>query len=110
MLELEAEHGSFGTYIAEWPVADIIGLHRDLARRGARLGGLSGQWVLRALGKDTFVLSWDTVAALERARIIDSGPASMRAQNAIQTAFNEWSAETGRPLCQISRILSMSID
>lgn len=36
----EEQHSSFGAFIADWPVADIIGLWRLLAKRGARLGGV----------------------------------------------------------------------
>jgi hypothetical protein len=28
----------------------------------------------------------------------------------VQKAFNGWAAETGRPLCQLSRILAFSVD
>ncbi len=41
ILDIRQEQGGFGTFIADWPVADIIGLWRLLAKRGARLGGRS---------------------------------------------------------------------
>jgi hypothetical protein len=28
----------------------------------------------------------------------------------VQSAFNEWAAETGRPLCQLSLILAASVE
>ena len=55
VLDLRAEYGSVGNLIADWPVDDIIGLWRLLAKRGAQLGGLSAPRLLRMVGKDTWV-------------------------------------------------------
>ena len=57
------EHGSFGIFLATWPADDQIGLTAWLGRNGSRLGGNTGQYLLRWLGGDTFVLSPDMVAA-----------------------------------------------
>ena len=110
VLEIEQSHGSFGRYVADWPVEDIVGLHHELKKRGSRLGGRTGQFFLRAVGKDTFVLARDVVGALIRGGIVDRNPTSRRDLQAVQDAFNHWRAESGRPLCEISRILSCSID
>src|SRR6185436_20160875 len=56
------EHGSFGKMLAQWPSADEVGLIDLLAKRGERLGGNTGQMLLRFLGWDGFVLSRDVVA------------------------------------------------
>jgi 3-methyladenine DNA glycosylase Tag len=53
------EHGSFAKFVSEWPSDDIIGLWAYLKRHGARLGGNTGPYALRTLGKDTFLLSED---------------------------------------------------
>lgn len=110
ILEVEKSHGSFGQYVAAWPVTDIVGLHADLKKRGSRLGGRTGQFFLRRVGKDTFCLTRDVVGALARQGIVDRQPTSRRDLRQVQAAFNEWQQQSGRPLCEISRILSCSID
>src|SRR5262245_50908095 len=57
--DIAREHGSFGKFLAEWPADDQIGLLELLAKRGARLGGRTGQYFLRFIGKDCFVTSPD---------------------------------------------------
>lgn len=110
VLQVEREQKSFGRYLADWPVDDIIGLHADLKRRGSRLGGRTGQFFLRRVGKDTFCLSRDVVGALIRQKVVEKNPTAKRDLTAVQAAFNEWREQSGRPLCEISRILSCSIE
>lgn len=110
ILQIERECKSFGRYLADWPVDDIIGLHADLKKRGSRLGGRTGQFFLRRIGKDTFCLSRDVVGALIRQQVVDKNPTARRDLAAVQAAFNEWREQSGRPLCEISRILSCSIE
>ena len=38
IVDIAAEHGSFGRFIADWPATDQIGLLDFLTKRGARLG------------------------------------------------------------------------
>ena len=110
VLAIEQEHGPFGRYIANWPVEDITGLHETLKKRGSRLGGRTGQFFLRMMGKDTFVLARDVVGALVRGGVVDRNPTAKRDLKLVQAAFNQWREESARPLCQISRVLSYSID
>ncbi|RMF98272.1 MAG: 3-methyladenine DNA glycosylase [Gammaproteobacteria bacterium] len=110
LLSLEQEHGSAAAWLADWPESDLVGLLLALKKRGSRLGGRTGQFFLRAIGKDTFCLTRDVVGALVQQGVIDREPASQRALREVQAAFNQWRAESGRPLCQISRILACSID
>src|SRR5260221_7464742 len=65
--EIAREHGSFGKFLAKWPSADEIGLLDLLAKRGSRLGGNTGQMLLRFVGWDGFVTSKDVVACLREA-------------------------------------------
>ena len=83
---------------------------RALAKRGAQLGGLSAPRLLRMVGKDTWVATDDVVAALKAQGIIDKAPTSQRDQAAVQTAFNQWHAESGRPLCQLSMMLAYTVN
>lgn len=104
------EHGSFGKFIAAWPADDQIGLTTYLAKHGSRLGGNTGQYFLRWLEWDTFVVSADMAAALRDAGLdIAENPTSKRDLEKIQAQINQWSAETGLPRRHISRILAMSI-
>lgn len=103
------EHGSFGRFLAAWPADDQTGLMAWLARSGSRLGGNTGQYLLRWLGWDAFILSGDVVAALRESGLdISANPTSKRELQAIQQQINAWVAETGLPRMHISRILALS--
>ena len=108
--EIAAEHGSFGKFLAAWPATDIAGLLDLLAKRGARLGGMTGQYLLRFLGKDTFITSRDVVACLRDSGLdIAENPTSKRDLRRIQDRFNAWAKATRLPLTHLSRICAMSI-
>ena len=107
--EVRDSHGSFGSYLADWPTDDIVGLWLDLKKRGERLGGQTGRFFLRFIGKDTPVLSADVVKALVQQKVVDKEPTSRKALAELQAAFNTWAQESGRPLCQISRVLACSV-
>ncbi len=110
ILDVAREKGSFGALIADWPVSDIVGLWRYLAKHGNQLGGLSAPRFLRMVGKDTFVPTEDVVAALKAQEIIDKNPTSLRDLARVQAAFNQWQAESGRPLCQLSMMLAFTVN
>lgn len=110
IVELIREHGSASRFFADWPAVDLVGLLETLHRRGSRLGGTTAQYFLRGMGKDSFILSGDVVAALIREGVIDRPPGSKSSMRRIQAAFNDWMAESGRSLTQISRVLAMSVE
>lgn len=104
------EHGSFGKFLANWPADDQIGLTTYLGKHGNRLGGATGQYFLRWVGWDTFVVSGDMAAALRDAGLdIAESPTSKRDLAKVQWQINAWADETGLARMHISRILSMSI-
>jgi len=108
--DIAQEHGSFGKFLAAWPATDQIGLLDVLAKQGARLGGRTGQFFLRFIGKDCFVLSMDVVACLRDAGLdIAENPSSKSDLRKVQEQFNAWMEETGLPLTHLSRICAMSI-
>lgn len=107
--ELSRQHGGFGRFLAGWPVTDIVGLWTLLKKEGAQLGGNSGAYFLRMVGKDTFMLTDDVVTALKAQGVVDRKPSAQRDLKQVQAAFNQWHAESGRPMCQISRLLARSI-
>ncbi|SQF99886.1 DNA-3-methyladenine glycosylase I [Paucimonas lemoignei] len=110
ILDIEQEHGSFGAFIAQWPVNDITGLWQYLAKHGNQMGGLSSPRFLRMVGKDTFIPTWDVVAALNAQKIVDRVPTSKRDQAIVQQVFNQWQSESGRPLCQLSAMLAFTVN
>ncbi|MFT5032935.1 MAG: 3-methyladenine DNA glycosylase Tag [Bermanella sp.] len=110
VLDLQRSHGGVGAFLAEWPVDDITGLWAYLKKHGSRLGGNSGQYFLRFMGKDTFILSRDVCHALKLHGLIDrENPTSQRDLRKIQECFNEMREESGWQLCQLSRMLAFSI-
>jgi 3-methyladenine DNA glycosylase Tag len=96
ILDIAHEHGSFGKLLADWPVT--------------QLGGLSAPRFLRMAGKDTFIPSDDVVAALKAQEIVDKAPTSQKDLAAVQAAFNAWHEQSGRPLCQLSMMLSYTVN
>jgi len=110
MITIADEHGSFGAWLAGWPVSDIAGLWDALAKRFTQMGGNSGPMFLRMVGKDTFILTPSVRAALQNWGAVAAAPKNRRDHEAIQACFNAWSAETGRPLCQLSLILAASTE
>lgn len=108
---LAREHGSAVRFLLDWPSTDLVGLYDLLAKRGDRLGGSTGQYVLRSIGKDNFIISRDVVACLKEAGVAISRDGSGKAERkAIQAAFNQWAEETGLPMSHLSVIAAQSID
>ena len=109
--ELAEEHGSAARFFADWPESDIVGLWDVLQTRGSRLGGFTGPFVLRHIGKDTPMLTDSVLQALRREGVVDAKrPGSQAALRRIQDAFNAWRDESGRALCELSQILALSVD
>jgi len=106
VLDVAEEYGSFAKFIADWPGDNIVGLWSVLKKRGARLGGDSGPRFLRGIGKDTFVLSGDVVGHLVELGVVDKKPTSKKALQTTQEAFNKWADQSGRPMAEVSVILS----
>jgi 3-methyladenine DNA glycosylase Tag len=110
MLDTATEYGSFGKFLAQWPAEDITGLQLYLKKHGSRLGGHTGQYFLRFMGKDTFMFSKDVVAVLIAEGIVDKEPTSKSGLASVQAAFNAWHEETGLPLSHLSRIMAASVN
>ena len=100
--EIADEHGSFAKFISLWPTSNTIEL---LKKRGARLGGNTGQRVLRLAGIDSFILSSDVLQALRQADIGFYGSASsMKDMRLIQSTFNLWHEETHFPYTHLRQV------
>jgi len=109
ILGISAEHGSFGRYIADWPINNIVGLWLELKNKGSRLGGNSGAYALRTLGKDTFILSKDVEAYFRQHKLIEGGLYSKRSLQQIQICFNRWHDESALSLSEISQTIAFSV-
>ena len=108
--EIAREHGSFGKFLAAWPSSDEVGLLDLMAKRGSRLGGNTGQMLLRFIGWDGFVTSKDVVACLRDAGLdVAEDVTSKRDLARVQAQFNAWAEETGLSYRHMSRICAMSI-
>ncbi|MFI0845458.1 DNA-3-methyladenine glycosylase I [Mesorhizobium sp. IMUNJ 23232] len=104
------EHGGFGKFLAEWPADNQVGLMGFLGKHGSRLGGNTGQYFLRWVGWDSFIISADMAAALRDAGLdIAESPTAKKDLQKIQDQINAWVSETGLPRKHVSRILAMSI-
>ncbi len=108
--DLGEDKGGFGAYLAGWPGAEVVGLWDDLAKRFSQLGGNSGPYFLRMAGKDTFLLTGDVARALQHWGVVARAPKGKGDRRRVQAAFNDWTAETARPLCRLSMILALSAD
>lgn len=106
---ISQEHGGFGKFLAKWPHDGQAGLMVLLAREGSRLGGHTGQYFLRWVGWDAFILSQDMTLALREAGLdIAASPTSKKDLALVQSQMNAWAAESGLPFAHMSRILAMS--
>lgn len=108
--EIATEGGSAGRFFADWPAENYVGLLDLLKKRGARLGGNTGQYFLRFSGVESFILSHSVVNRLIAEGVIDKNPSSARDMAAVQQAFNTWRSQSGRSLTEISRVLAVTID
>ena len=108
VLDLAAEHGSAARFFASWPDETFIDLNAIIRKRGVGFGFENAARFLRALGKPAFIASPDVMAALIREGVLDRPSSGKRALAAMQAALNHWSAESGRDLTTLSRVLAMS--
>ncbi|WP_395708186.1 DNA-3-methyladenine glycosylase I [Reyranella sp.] len=110
VMEIAQEHGSFGKFLADWPADDQAGLLEVLAKRGSRLGGYSGQYLLRFLGWDAFVLSGDVLLCLRDSGVpLSATGTSKKDLKAAQTQMVAWAKEANLPVTHVSRICALSI-
>lgn len=107
--EVQQAHNSFSEFVAQWPTDNIIGLWAYLKKHGARLGGNTGPFALRAMGKDTFLLSRDVEAYLRAYEIIDGGLQSKKSLEAAQAFFNSLVQQSGWSLQALSQLVAFSV-
>jgi 3-methyladenine DNA glycosylase Tag len=91
---LAQSHGCVGSWLALWPVDEIVDLWDELRARFKQLGGNSGPAFLRMVGKDTFLLTDWVIKALNHWDVYEGKPKGKRAQQALQHSFSGWLDET----------------
>jgi len=104
----KSQHKNFAEFIADWPTNNVIGLWDYLKKNGQRLGGNTGPYALRTIGKDTFLLTRDIEAYFRANKIIDGGIQSKKSLVAIQNSFNQWQSECDLSLTQLSRLVAFA--
>ena len=107
--EIMQDHGSLARFIALWPVEEITGLWQALKQQGSRLGGNTGPYFLRRIGKDTFLLTEDIKGYFQAHKLVDASFSSKTGLAQVQAAFNHWQQRSGRSLAEISRIIACSV-
>ncbi len=106
IFEQQQQGQTFAEFIAQWPSDNIIGLWAFLKKHGQRLGGNTGPYALRALGKDTFIVSRDVEAYFRAHDIVTGGIQTKSSLQAIQESFNHWQQQSGLSLSQLSRLVA----
>jgi 3-methyladenine DNA glycosylase Tag len=108
LVDLAREHGTAARFFADWPDSDFIGLLEVMKKRAARCAGETAMRFFRTMGKPAFIISRDVSAALVEAGVVAQPPKNRKDLQAVQDAFNAWSAESGRDLTAVSRVLALS--
>ena len=109
MCEIAETHGGFGAWLASFPPERTVALWDELSKRFRQLGGLSGPYYLRMAGKDTFLPTEDVIKALKVYAKHAGGFSGKAARHNAEAIIGAYASESGRPLCQVSRILSLSV-
>ena len=73
------------------------------------MGGNTGPYFLRTVGKDTFLLTRDVVTYLIGQGLVDKHPNSQRDLKLVQSTFNDWQQQSGRTMAEISRIVAYTV-
>lgn len=108
--EIAESHGSAGAWFASWPVDRYMALCAELKARASHLGGMTGQRVMRRVGRDALILTSSVIKGLVAAGVVAGEPKSKSDLAAVQAAIDAWHAESGRGLTQMSQILAFSVD
>ncbi|MFT5114797.1 MAG: 3-methyladenine DNA glycosylase Tag [Parasphingorhabdus sp.] len=107
--ETGAEHGGFGQFLANWPKTELVDLFAYLKKYGSRLGGHTGQYFLRHVGLDSYVLNKDVVLSLKLHGLdISDNPTSQKDLKKVQEQFNQWQQDSGLPYRHLSMIAAFS--
>lgn len=110
LYELQKQGVNFGEYLANWDVSDTLGLWQDLTKQFKQLGGNSGPYFLRIVGKDTFMFSSDVIQGLKQFANIYDEIKYKNTKLVAQEAFNTWHDESKIPMAHISMTIALAAD
>jgi len=85
---LASDHRNAKAFFTNWPNDTFINLLTILSKQNTRLGGVTGQRILRILKHNSFILSTDVTSRLVAENIVDKQPSSKRDLTVTQQAFN----------------------
>ena len=108
--EIREEAGGMGPWLAQWRTDQTVELWDQLTKRFTQLGGNSGPYFLRMVGKDSFYLTPYVLSALKHWKLYDGTGKGKRERAKVQEVFDALHGESGLPLCQISMTLAQSLD
>jgi 3-methyladenine DNA glycosylase Tag len=108
--DIADEAGGMGNWLADWKPEQTVELWDQLQKRFTQLGGNSGPYFLRMVGKDSFNLTPFVLSALKHWKLYDGAGKGKRERAKVQQVFDALHAECGLPLCQISMTLAQSVD
>lgn len=109
VVDTAKQHGSFSKFLKAWPTSDQAGLLEHFKKNASHLGPTGAMYFLRSNGWDSYILSPDVTKALIREKVVAKAPTSKTDMKAVQTAFNQWTKESGLTQKDVSRILSYSV-
>ena len=110
VMETSIEHGGFGRYLESFGPGRQLELLTELKKKGARLGGMSGQLFLRFSGCDCYILTRDVVTCLQQEGLeLKDNPTSKRQLTLIQQTFDRWHEDSGLSYAQLSRVAACSV-
>ncbi|WP_199609651.1 DNA-3-methyladenine glycosylase I [Flocculibacter collagenilyticus] len=101
-------HGGFAQLVEALANENVITLWQYLKKHGARLGGNTGPYALRALGVDTFLLTRDIEGYMRAQQVIDGGLTSKKSLQAIQAYYDRLQAESGWSYQALNRLIAYS--
>lgn len=107
--DIAREQGSFTAFAATYPPEQVTQLWLYLKQHGARLGGNTGPYALRAMGVDTFLLSRDVEGYFRARDVISGGLQSKRNLTAMNNSFAQWQQESGWSLTALSQLVAYSV-
>jgi 3-methyladenine DNA glycosylase Tag len=108
--EIGEEAGGMGPWLAQWRTDQTVELWDQLTKRFTQLGGNSGPYFLRMVGKDSFNLTPYVLSALKHWKLYAGTGKGKRERAKVQEVFDALHGESGLPLCQISMTLAQSLD
>ena len=108
LLDMQQTHGGMSQWLIEQN-NDLPAIYQHLAKQGSRLGGNSAMYLLRIMGKDTYLYTDSVSTALRREQVITGALTSKKAKLAAHEAFLTWQQQSNFSLAQLSKLLALTV-